>query len=113
MEKLSSIQSRTGNGSVTERISTEIYEQSKVVLSQGATPPSHCKRDCERSGIINKSLTVSLAILDGKVPEKINEIVRIICDEDFDAELFRSDVGTLEVSKKTTEEFIKMFRESN
>lgn len=111
MEQSSSIQSQNGSGSVMGRNSTEIYQQSKVVLSQGATPPSHCKRDCARSGILNKSLAVPFAILHGKVPEKdINEIVQIICDDDFDAELFRSDVGTLTKCKKITEKILKMCR---
>ena len=72
MEQSSSIQSRNSNGSVTKRNSTEIHQQSEVVLSQGATPPSHCKRDCARSHILKKSLTVPFTIFDGKVPE--NEI---------------------------------------
>ena len=112
MEQSSSIQSRNGNGSVRERNSTEIHQQSEVVLSQGATPSSHLKRDCARSRILNKFLAVSLAILDGKVPEKeINEIVQIIFDDDFDEELFRSDVGSLSKCKKITKQIIKTCRE--
>ena len=49
--------------------------------------------DKNKAGVLNKSLAVSLSILDSRVGrKKVEKDIEIICDPEFDAKLFSKPV---------------------
>lgn len=58
-----------------------------------------------------ESLTVSLEILDGKIPESaINEFLIVICENECDATLLRLQEVSLISGKEITQDKIHIFR---
>lgn len=71
------------------------------------SPKSELVSDTTWSSILDESLAVSVAMIDGKVSENaIYEILAIISNDDFDAELFRMEVGSLRLRMEKREKVI-------
>ena len=63
-----------------------------------------------RAGVLNKSLAVSLSIPDSRVGGKdVEEVVKIICDPEFDAKLFSKQVTSVKVCHKIRDDIVSNF----
>ena len=68
--------------------------------------------DKNKAGVLNKSLAVSLIMLDSRVGSKeVEEVIEIIRDPEFDAKLFSKQVGCLDDCKKITAEIVSKCRD--
>lgn len=63
---------------------------------------------------MNKSLAVSLSILEILVGRKdVEEVIKIICNPEFDARLFSKQVTSVEDCHKIRGDIVSKFRQSN
>lgn len=85
-------------------------ENSKILDHQSTDLGQEMEKS--RAGVLNKSLAVSLSILDSRVGGKdVEEVVKIICDPEFDAKLFSKQVPSVKVCHKIRDDIVSKFRQ--
>ena len=68
--------------------------------------------DKNKAGVLNKSLAVSLSILESHGGRKeVEEVIEIIRDPEFDTKLFSRQVGCLDDCNKITAKIVRKYRD--
>ena len=98
-----------GESSGREQIFESIEDSAGFVISSTELGE---EMDKNKAGVLNKSLAVSLIILESRVGRKeVEEVIEIICDPEFDVKLFSKQVGCLDDCNKITAEIVRKCRD--